>query len=541
MAVRLKIFAYTLIIIFIALLARLFYWQVIKGDGLAQQARGQYEGGLSIDAKRGSILASDGTWLASSGEAYQMYASLPDLTYSPDKIAELLAPFTVNEPGEYEILSESKRINKILTRDEIVWPPIASRLSPEKKRTIEEMNLEGIGFIQEERRIYPEASASAHLLGFVGKSENGDDKGYFGLEGFYDLVLQGKEGFLLREKDAKGLPIILGSSKEASSISGIDIVTNIDKTLQLRLEEKLKKGIERYGAVAGSAIIMDPKSGAILAMSSYPSYDPNKYSKYSTELFKNPVISDSFEPGSVFKVVVMAAALRGEVGEPDTICDACSGPVVIDKYTIETWNQQYFPDSSMVDVIVHSDNVGMVFVARKLGINKLFDYIKKFGFGEVTGIDLQGEASPKIREETNWGIVDLATAGFGQGIAVTPIQLVAAVSAIANDGVYVSPQVVDKFAAGGKYQEIESKTVGRVISEEAADEITGMMVEAAKRGEAKWTYERGFGVAGKTGTAQIPIAGHYDEDKTIASFVGFAPHNNPKFVMLVTLREPTTS
>ena len=257
-----------------------------------------------------------------------MYASLPDLTYSPDKIAELLAPFTVNEPGEDEILSESKRINKILTRDEIVWTPIASRLSPEKKRTIEEMNLEGIGFIQEERRIYPEASASAHLLGFVGKSENGDDKGYFGLEGFYDLVLQGKEGFLLREKDAKGLPIILGSSKEASSISGIDIVTNIDKTLQLRLEEKLKKGIERYGAVAGSAIIMDPKSGAILAMSSYPSYDPNKYSKYSTELFKNPVISDSFEPGSVFKVVVMAAALDAEVVEPDTICDACSGPLV---------------------------------------------------------------------------------------------------------------------------------------------------------------------------------------------------------------------
>ena len=195
----------------------------------------------------------------------------------------------------------------------------------------------------------------------------------------------------------------------------------------------------------------------------------------------------------------------------------------------------------MVDVIVHSDNVGMSFVGQKLGADALYDYLDAFGIGKVTGIDLQGEGAPKLRDRGTWNVVDLAVASFGQGIAVTPIQMVKAVGAIANGGVMYTPQVVDKLEGVGWEEDVKPEEGTRVISKKAADEITSMMVLAASSGEAKWTHLRGFKVAGKTGTAQIPISGHYDQESTIASFVGFAPANDPKFLMLVTLREPVSS
>ena len=195
----------------------------------------------------------------------------------------------------------------------------------------------------------------------------------------------------------------------------------------------------------------------------------------------------------------------------------------------------------MADVIIHSDNVGMVFVGTKLGKEKMYDYLDKFGIGKNTEIDLQGEMTPTLRERDEWSMVDLATASFGQGIAVTPIQMIRAASVIANDGYLITPLVVGILKGDGWEEVIDSVVDERIISETAANDITAMMVEAAKSGESKWTHVGGFKVAGKTGTAQIPIAGHYDEEKTIASFVGFAPYDDPKFIMLVTLREPSSS
>jgi len=195
----------------------------------------------------------------------------------------------------------------------------------------------------------------------------------------------------------------------------------------------------------------------------------------------------------------------------------------------------------MTEVIVNSDNVGMSFVALKLGRDKLFDYLQKFGFGRLTGVDLQGEFTPSLREKKDWSEVDLVTASFGQGIAVTPIQLIKAVGAIANGGVMVKPQVVKKLQTAGWVKELPPVTEGRVISQKAAGEMTMMMVKAAQNGESKWIYQSGFGVAGKTGTAQVPISGHYDPEKTNASFIGFAPYNDPEFIMLVTLWEPQSS
>lgn len=542
MQLRLKLLTIFFIIGFTALIARLFFWQIYKGKELSASARVQYRVSSKILAPRGEILSSDDSWLASSGESWLVYAQLPDVKLSPKRIAEKLAPlFVGDEKPRQEVLSEIDRLTTLLSKKDVVWVPLKQRLTPEVKKRIETLDIEGIGFEAEEVRVYPEASSAAHLLGFVGKDDQGDNVGYFGLEGYYDFVLSGKPGFLSREKDALGVPIPLEAGRLVAAIEGVDLITHIEKGVQLALEKRLLEGVSKYGASGGVAIVLEPKTGAVLGMSSYPSYDPATYWQFGDAFFLNPAISSSFEPGSVFKVLVMAAALDAGVVTSNTKCDNCSGPVVIDKYIIETWNQVYNPDSSMVDVIVNSDNVGMVFVSRKLGKELLYKYLQAFGIGEPTGIDLQGEASPRLREEKSWGVIDLATAGFGQGVAVTPIQMITAISAVANDGVLVKPQVVDKISGEGWEEDIKPVKIRKVISKKTASKITGMMVEAAMKGEAKWTHMRGFKVAGKTGTAQIPIEGHYEAEKTIASFVGFAPYDKPKFVMLVTLQGPTSS
>lgn len=542
MSIRLKLVFFFLLAAFLALGVKLFYWQIIKSKVLSAQARSQYQSGELLSAPRGNILAKDATWLAARVEAWRVYAEIPNTTASPKEIAEDLAPFFVENPGDrQELLTEIDRLEVLLSKKEVVWVPLKQKVSTEVKKSIEALGISGIGFERQEDRVYPEASSAAHLLGFVGKNEQGGDIGYFGLEGYYNLSLSGKPGFESLEKDAQGIPILLGDTSEISAINGVDLLTNIDKAVQSSLEIRLLEGMEKYGASAGTAIVMNPANGAILGMTSFPSYDPKDYYKFGDSFFKNPAVSDTFEPGSVFKVLVMAAALDARAVEPDTACEICAGPLKVDKYIIETWNKEYRPDSTMLDVIVHSDNVGMAFVGQKLGADKLYDYLDKFGIGSATGIDLQGEVSPPLREKGTWNIVDLATASFGQGVALTPIQLIKAVAVIANGGRTVKPQVVDKLLGEGWQEDIKPEIGDRVISRESAAEITAMMVEAARSGEAKWTHLRGFSVAGKTGTAQIPISGHYDEEKTIASFIGFAPATNPKFIMLVTLKEPQSS
>lgn len=526
---RLKIAAFIFLLLFMSVSAKLFYWQIVKGDELSRDASYQYSGSKKLKAARGNIYANDGTWLAVTRTNWLLFAELPKLTKTPEEIGNLLAPLFVPEE---EVLVEIDRIAGILERDGVVWVPIRHKITTDIKEKIIDLNLPGLGFEAEESRYYPEGSASAQLLGFVGKDEEGNDTGYFGLEGFYDILLSGKSGYMQREKDLKGVPLLSGGVSEVTSLAGTDLYTYIDKRVQASLEEKLKDGIEKYGAKEGSIIVMEPSTGKILGMSSYPSYDPAKYNEFEGNLYRNPAISDTFEPGSVFKIIVMAAALDAEIVEPDTICDICSGPLKVDKYYINTWNNKYYPDSTMKDVIVHSDNVGMSFIAQKMGADLLYDYLDKFGIGKITNIDLQGESSVPMRKKGTWNIVDLVTSSFGQGIATTPIQIIRASAAIANKGYLVTPKVVESANLNDRE---------RIISEDAAEKMTAIMVDAAAYGEAKWTNLSGFSVAGKTGTAQIPIAGHYEADKTIASFVGFAPANNPKFIMLVTLKEPQSS
>ncbi|MBU3956690.1 penicillin-binding protein 2 [Patescibacteria group bacterium] len=531
------------------IIARLYYWQIISGEKLAAAAEGQYQVSFEIPAKRGQILASDGFPLATTEEAYLVFASLPDLRESSDGIASKLAPILVDTeeatPGgeinsQELLLTMEQLLKERLNRTDLNWVPLKHKVNQETKKEIEKLLIEGIGFEEEQRRSYPEGSSSAHLLGFVGQDINGRDKGYFGLEGYYDLELKGKAGVVRREKDAAGRPILVGQFKDEEQHHGRDLLTTIDRSVQYIIERELTKGLERYGASSGSVIVMEPK-GAILAMTGLPGYSPDKYQQYEKELYSNPTIAFSYEPGSAFKIAVMSAALNERAVTPETKCDQCSGPRVIGEYVIRTWNEEYFPDCTMVEVIEHSDNVGMVFVGEKLGIDKLVEYLKKFGLGEKTGIDLEDELTPNLRADEDWKLIDLATASFGQGIALTPIQMARIAATIANDGKLVRPYIVKQIIGEEKKITIEPKIEGEVISSATAKVMTELMVNAVDNGEAKWAKPPGYRIAGKTGTAEIPVAGHYDEEKTIASFVGFAPADEPKFVMLVTLREPTSS
>lgn len=541
MRTKLRILTAFFLLLFAGLVARLFYWQIVKGSELSQSARGQYNSSEVTSASRGNILANDGSFWVLRSSVWTVFANTKELKDPPRSVSEKIAPFFIDNPeSQSDLLAESQRLEGLLSKNSS-YVPLKTRVSTEIKKNIEALKIPGIGFDVNESRFYPEASSAAQLLGFVGKDEKGGSIGYFGLEGYYNLPLSGKPGFTERQKDAQGSPILLDPTKTVSAISGVDLATNIDKRVQILIEEKLKEGVEKYGASGGSITIMEPATGNILGMASYPSFDPVTYWQYGDEYFKNPVISDSFEPGSILKVVVMSGGLDSGVVQPDTACDICNGPLKLDKYLIKTWNNEYQANISMTDVIVHSDNVGMSFVGKKLGADKLYDYLNRFGIGRPTGIDLQGEVSPQMRKRGTWNSVDLATTSFGQGIAVTGIQMVRAVAAIANGGYLVTPRVVDKIKGDGWEERIKVDKPVRVISSEAASETAQMMVEAVDRGEAKWTRIPGFDIAGKTGTAQIPVEGHYDAVNTNHSFIGFAPASKPKFVMLVTLKSPQSS
>jgi len=519
----------SIIISYVLITGKLFYWQVLVSDKLKDLRDRQSVESLDLYPKRGDILFQDKFPLATNNIKYLIYANPKLISEKKDyskKLSNLLG---------YEEASIAARLNQ-----DLFWVRLGV-VDYKDKTAIENLKLEGVGSEIETSRYYPEASIAAHLVGFVGKNERGEDQGYLGLEGYYEKQLRGKKGKLYIVKDALGNPII-ANVREEKKVDGRSLITTIDRTIQFIADEALKQGVKRYNAEGGSIIIMDPASGKILAMTSVPKFDSQKYYEYEGSLYQNPAISRLYEPGSTFKVLVMGAAINEGLVESDTKCTICNGPIELGGFIIKTWNDKYHPNTTMTEVIQNSDNTGMVFVAQKLGIKKMYQYIKQLGFGEQTGIDLQGESSGNIRRETEWLPIDLATASFGQGISVTPIQLLTAVSSIANGGYLVKPYVVEKIIDEDNNEIIvKNKKKNKVFSSRAIEVMTWMMVNSVENGDSKWVKLATIPVAGKTGTAQIPVAGHYDPNQTIASFVGFFPADNPKISMLVLLDRPKTS
>ncbi len=523
------------------ILGRFFYWQIIKGDQLSATAVRQRLDVKETQSPRGIIYSQDKYPLVINKTKYNLNVYLPNLNVSKKELSEKIGPILADSEEETVVEATSSAILDKLSANK-KWLSLSRGLSKEKKKVIEEMNWKGIEFSQNETREYPEASMAAHLIGFVGSDENGNRQGYFGLEGYYHQQLSGQPGLLIRENNPFGQIILSGEKIEEEMRPGMNLTLYLERPVQYILEEELKKGIEKHQAKSGWAVIINPKTGAVLGMASFPQYDPANFNEYENELYPNPVIAQGFEPGSVFKPLVMAAAIEENIVEPETKCTNCDEPMTIGDYTIKTWNEKYQPQSTMTEVIVNSDNVGMAWVGQKIGKNKLINYLNDYGFGQKTEIDLQEEAQLSIRPSADWYPIDVATASFGQGISVTPIQLTRAFAGLANQGKLVKPQMVEQIWSGNEViYDFQTEIVNKPLSPKTTEKITNMLIAAVEKGSAKWTKLENLVVAGKTGTAQIPISGHYDKEKTIASFIGYAPAKEPKFVMLVSLREPQSS
>lgn len=516
---------------FAIIIFRLFYWQILSADRLQKQAASQHFVELAVPAIRGGIYDRDSNPIVINQPAFLVYAEsrlIPDIRAFVKAVGSVLS---LDLDGLTADVSDPHR----------VWVPLAHKVELEKVAELKKLNLKGLGFEKEPKRYYSEASTAAQILGFLGSDVNGVDRGYFGLEGYYDRQLRGTQGIVRLEKDAKGTPILIGEEERLPPQDGRSLILWMDKAIQQIVERRLADGMEKYGAKQGSVVILDPATGGVIAMASLPSYDPRAFSDYDKSLYTNPVVADSYEPGSTFKALVMAAAVDRNAVAPDTVMDE-NGPVPIGPYFIRTWNNEYHGKITMTQVLEYSSNVGMVYVAQKLGKDALLSAIKTFGFGQPTHIDLEDESSPDLRKDSQWKEIDLYTASFGQGIAVTPIQMVRAVAALANGGRMMEPHVVQAIKdEHGTIIPIAPKKTSQVMKPETARIITEMLVAAVDKGEAQFAKPKGYRIAGKTGTAQIPVAGHYDATKTIASFVGYAPADTPKFVMLVTLREPSSS
>ncbi|MCL5010525.1 MAG: penicillin-binding protein 2 [Patescibacteria group bacterium] len=517
---------------FFVVIARLFYWQIVKADELSMLGKSQYGQIVTLLSQRGEIQTSDGFPIVANKLSYLVFADPKEIEDKNKKkvIKDLSSILGVGSA------TVSADLNKNL-----LWVAVKQKADIDKKREIENLKIPGIGFEKQYTRFYPEASMAASLIGFVGKDSNGRDKGYFGLEGYYDRLLRGEPGTTVEIHDAFGRPILARASN-SERVNGASLKLSIDRAVQFMVEKRLKEGVKKYGAVSGMVGIMNPATGAILAMANYPSFDPRSYQNYAGSLYKNPFISDVYEPGSTFKPIVMAGALDLHLIKPDTECPICGGPVSVGGYKIHTWNDKYFKNTTMIKVMQHSDNTGMVYVAQTLGVERMIRQLSRFGIGDTTGIDLQGEISVPLKPKNLWYPVDLATTGFGQGISVTPIELLDAVAALANGGKRMEPHVVSEITtASGNIVKIQPKVLDRPVSKETAKVMTEILVNTADKGESKWTRIKGYRIAGKTGTASIPIAGHYDPTKTIASFIGYAPADNPKFAMLVILDKPSAA
>jgi len=510
----------------VAILVKLFFIQVILANSIVGN---NYLRTSKIAPIRGAILDRNGNQLVFNQLTYRLFAE-PRKIENKDEVIDKLE--SVLHIGEATISAKIKT--------DKAWISIVNGLSKKQKDEVEKLKLKFIGFDDESSRFYPESSLSAHLVGFVGKNEDSEDIGYFGLEGFYDKELAGLSGILRTERDLFGNPIVIGLQALVEGENGRELTTTIDKTVQYISKEKLKAGMEKYRAKEGCVIVANPDTMELLSMVCLPDFDPKDYGKHTNDIFKNPIVSNLYEPGSIFKPLIVAAALNERSIKPNETFEE-NGPVTLGGYKIETWDKKYEGEISMTRILEKSSNVGMVYIGKKMGEEKILTYMDKFGFGEKTSVDVQGEVSGYIKPKKSWYPIDYMTATFGQGVVVTPLQMITAFSSIINGGKRMQPYVVSQIGNGIDAKKIKPKQIEQVIDERSSLLIREMLRKTVENAEAKWDKPKGYKIGGKTGTAQVAIEGKYDPTKTLATFVGFAPVDKPKFIVLVMYKEPQSS
>ncbi|MEK6587202.1 MAG: penicillin-binding protein 2 [Nitrospirota bacterium] len=506
-------------------LFRLVTLQVLQAAELSAQADRQHQKTVSLEGARGTIVDRHGKILAMNVEVQSVFG-VPNTVDSPLKTARQLSPILHVRTDELE--------RKLRQDRRFVW--LARKLDPEQGRRLDRLSLDGIGVVMEGRRFYPKGPLLAHVLGFSGM----DGEGLEGVEHRYEPYLHGEKRMMVLQRDALGHTVFPKGMMERSPTPGHNLTLTIDEVIQYIVERELEDAVSRARAKSGTMIVLDPKTGAVLAMAVSPRFDPNAVSALSSDRWRNRALTDAYEPGSTMKAMMAAAAIEERVVSPNTMVFGEHGRMTVANTVIH--DHERLGWISFAQVIQKSSNIGAAKTGMALGEHRLYRYLQAFGFGQRTEIDLPGEGVGLVRDPKDWGRRSVASISIGQEIGVTPLQMVSAVAAIANDGMLMKPYVVSEIRDADNHilRQVPPQAKRRVISRETARSVTKILEGVVTDGTGTHAAIPGFRVAGKTGTAQKidPRTGAYSASRFVASFAGYAPAGNPQLAMIVVIDEP---
>lgn len=525
--IRIRLAGFCFLIVFSFIAVRAFQIQVLGQEEWRKRAERQHQKIISLNPKRGTIFDRNGEELALSVEVDSISID-PRKVTEPGRVVSVLSKALSLSPASIQ--------HKLKMNKSFLW--LKRQVSARESEAVRSANLAGVGFIREHRRYYPNSELGAHVLGFTGIDPNGLE----GLERGYDSVILGQAGSLVMERDALGRGLGTGDKRIEGDQVGANLYLTLDKNIQYIAEKELADGVVQAGAKGGSAVVLDPRTGKILAMANYPVYNPNDFGNFTPVQRRNRAVCDTYEPGSTLKVFIMAAALNEGLVTPDQIIDCENGAFAVGGRIIH--DHHPYGKLTAAEVIKVSSNIGSAKIGKMLERNRLYRYLTDFGFGHPTEIDLPGEAGGLLREPSAWFEVDLAAIAFGQGMTTTPLQLARAAAAIANDGRLTTMPLVERVVSerGEVIEQREPQTVRQVVSPEVARTVREMMsLVVDNGGTGTLASVPGFHVAGKTGTAQKvdPVTGGYSVDKRVASFVGMVPADAPQLLVVVEVDEPS--
>jgi cell division protein FtsI (penicillin-binding protein 3) len=520
---------------------RLVTFQVLRGADLSEEALDERFGDRVVAAQRGTIYDRNGAILASTIPADRLEVDLTQVKASEDSMLArvLAAPLMMSPSAILDILQGAREADRN-------WVQVKTRLSPEQSQQVRDLKLrcmEGdspcLYLRPEPKRVYPNGDFASQLIGFT----NWQLEGEYGVEASYDEAIGGTPGRVRAEYDVFGNLIAIGEHSLESPTDGLDVTLTIDAAVQRTAERQLEEAIRANGAAGGTVIVMDVQTGAIVALANRPSFDPNTYGDYNLAVFNNPAVSSLYEPGSTMKVITMAIGLETGAVHANTVFYDDPGYIMIDRYKITNLNGVSYGSETMSEILQHSSNLGSVFVAGRTGADKFYGKLRDFGIGAPTGIDLPGEEAGIVNwpENPYWRPINLSTNAYGQGITVTPIQMITAVAACVNGGRLMQPYVVSELRQEGQVvRRNDPKVVRQVLRPEVSRQIVGMMTDVVDNVSFPHVGIPGYAVGSKSGTAQIPAAGggYEPDDQTIGSLIGIGPSEQPRFAVLVKIDRP---
>lgn len=524
--IRINIILFVFLFCFVLIISKVFYIQVYSYKKLNKYAEDLWSRNLPIEADRGNIFDRNGISLASNITTTSVVI-IPNQVTNPDEVSLKLSEIlNTSYEDMYDHVTKKTSIERI--------HPEGRRLSYEIADKINSLNLDGVYLVKESKRYYPYGSLLSHSLGFVGI----DNQGLSGLELMYDDYLTGESGAIKYFSDAKGNRLELIETYEQPQ-DGMDITLTINYEIQSALERELNNAVSKYNPDHALGIVMNPNTGEILALASRPDFEPSNYQEYTVEeINRNLPVWMTYEPGSTFKVITLAAALEEKVVDLEKDMYYDSGAIHVEGARIKCWKSGGHGSQTFMQVVQNSCNPGFVILGQRLGKEKLFDYIKKFGFGSKTGVDLNGESTGIVFNLDKVGPVELATTSFGQGVSVTPIQQITAVSAAVNGGILYKPYIVKSVSepeTGSVILENKPEVVRKVISEDTSEKVKKALENVVSLGSGRSAYIEGYRVGGKTGTAQKVENGKYMYGNYIVSFMGVMPSNDPEVIVYIAI------